>query len=69
MRIEELAPGMVQYLSPGEKLTFTNPSASQGDIGYVADRLHAIAAGIGITYEQLTEIYHRLIILLSEQGR
>lgn len=54
MRIEELAPGMVQYLSPGEKLTFTNPSASQGDIGYVADRLHAIAAGIGITYEQLT---------------
>lgn len=54
MRIEELAPGMVQYLSPGEKLTFTNPSASTGDVGYTNDRLHAIAAGIGITYEQLT---------------
>lgn len=54
MRIEELAPGMVQYLSPGEKLTFTNPSTSAGDVGYTNDRLHAIAAGIGITYEQLT---------------
>jgi len=54
MRIEELAPGMVQYLSKGEKITFTNPSASTGDVGYTNDRLHAIAAGIGITYEQLT---------------
>lgn len=54
MRIEELAPGMVQYLSKGEKITFTNPSASTGDVGYTNDRLHAIAAGIGVTYEQLT---------------
>lgn len=54
MRIEELAPGMVQYLAKGEKITFTNPSASTGDVGYTNDRLHAIAAGIGITYEQLT---------------
>lgn len=54
MRIEELAPGMVQYLSKGEKITFTNPSVSTGDVGYTNDRLHAIAAGIGITYEQLT---------------
>ena len=30
MRIEELAPGMVQYLAKGEKITFTNPSASTG---------------------------------------
>ena len=54
MRIEELAPGMVQYLSKGQKITFTNPSVSTGDVGYTNDRLHAIAAGIGITYEQLT---------------
>jgi len=55
MRIEELIPGMVQYLSPGEKLTFTNPSTSQGDIGYIRDRLREFAVGCpSLTYEQLT---------------
>ena len=54
MRIEELAPGMVQYLSKGEKMTFANPSASTGDVGYTNDRLHAIASGAGVTYEQMT---------------
>lgn len=53
-RIEELSPVMVQYLNPGEEITFSNPSASAGDVGYTNDRLHAIAVGAGITYEQLT---------------
>ncbi len=53
-RIEELAPGMVEYLSSGESVTFNNPPASTGYAEYVNTRLHAIAAGIGITYEQMT---------------
>ncbi len=53
-RIEELAPGMVEYLSNGESVTFNNPPASTGYAEYVNNRLHAIAAGIGITYEQMT---------------
>lgn len=53
-RLEELAPGMVEYLSTGEKITFNNPPASTGYAEYVNTRLHAIAAGIGITYEQMT---------------
>jgi len=53
-RLEELAPGMIEYLSGGERITFNNPPASTGYGEYVNTRLHAIAAGIGITYEQMT---------------
>lgn len=53
-RIEELAPGMVEYLGSGESVTFNNPPASTGYVEYVNNRMHAIAAGIGITYEQMT---------------
>lgn len=53
-RLEELAPGQIEYINPGESITFNNPPASQGYGEYVNTRLHAIAAGIGVTYEQLT---------------
>lgn len=53
-KIEELSPGMVQYLNSGEEITFSNPSTSSGDVGYTNDRLHAIAVGAGVTYEQMT---------------
>ncbi len=53
-RIEEISPGMVQYLSGGEKITFNNPPSSSGDVGYTNDRLHAIAVGAGVTYEKMT---------------
>lgn len=53
-KLEELSPGMVEYLATGEKITFNNPPASTGYAEYVSARLHAIAAGIGITYQQMT---------------
>ncbi|SFJ04472.1 phage portal protein, partial [Nitrosomonas sp. Nm34] len=53
-KLEELSPGMVEYLSSGEKITFNNPPASTGYAEYVSARLHSIAAGIGITYQQMT---------------
>jgi lambda family phage portal protein len=53
-KIEELAPGTIEYLGLGERVTFNNPPASTGYADYVNTRLHAIAAGIGITYEQMT---------------
>lgn len=52
--LEELAPGQVEYLKPGEKITFNNPPASTGYGEYINARLRAIAAGCGITYEQMT---------------
>lgn len=53
-RTERLSPGMIQYLSPGEEVTFGTPSTSAGYASYLKVQLHAVAAGIGTTYEQLT---------------
>ncbi|WP_299082817.1 phage portal protein [uncultured Paraglaciecola sp.] len=53
-RIEELSPGMVEYLGTNESITFNNPPASVGYSEYVSNRLHSIAAGAGVTYEQMT---------------
>lgn len=53
-RIENLSAGMIQYLKPGEAVSFGAPGAVQGYNEYIRTQLHAIAAGAGITYEQLT---------------
>jgi lambda family phage portal protein len=53
-RIEQLAPGMINYLRADEDVQFGNPSGSEGDVDYLIQQLHAVAAGAGITYAQLT---------------
>jgi lambda family phage portal protein len=53
-RIENLSAGMVQYLKPGQDITFGAPQNSGGYADYTKTQLRAIAAGVGITYEQLT---------------
>jgi hypothetical protein len=45
---------MVQYLKPGQDITFGAPKNSGGYADYTKTQLRAIAAGVGITYEQLT---------------
>ncbi|MEY4967289.1 MAG: hypothetical protein RL274_2872, partial [Pseudomonadota bacterium] len=53
-RIEALGAGLIQYLKPGQDIRFGAP-ANGGDYGaYTKTQLRAIAAGIGITYEQMT---------------
>lgn len=52
--IDELAPGMMSYLRPGEKVTFANPSSSGQFEPVSLAALMAMAAGAGITYDQLT---------------
>lgn len=53
-RREKFEPGMIEYLKPGESVTTASPSASGGYGEYMNVQLHAIAAGLGITYEQMT---------------
>jgi lambda family phage portal protein len=53
-RIEQFRPGMIEYLHPGEDVRFGNPSSDGNYESYERVQLHAIAAGLGITYEQLT---------------
>jgi lambda family phage portal protein len=53
-RIESFEPGMIEYLEPGKDVKFAAPSASGGYAEYMRFQLHAIAAGVGLTYELLT---------------
>ena len=53
-RIESFEPGMIEYLSPGKDVKFATPSHAGGYGEYMRVQLHAIAAGVGLTYELLT---------------
>lgn len=53
-RIENLSAGMIQYVKNSEGVTFGAPASANGYNDYIRTQLHAIAAGAGITYEQLT---------------
>ena len=53
-RGETFRPGMIKYLAPGQDVKFATPAAVGGYPEYIRVQLHAIAAGAGVTYEQLT---------------
>ncbi len=53
-RIETFSPGMVAYLEQGEELQTVSPSGSMQFDGVLKYTLFALAAGAGITYDQLT---------------
>lgn len=53
-RVEQLFPGMVEYLGIGESVTFSDPKSSGGYADFQRFGLRAIAAGIGIPYELMT---------------
>lgn len=53
-KVEVFRPGMIEYLQPGEDVRFGSPSSDGNYESYERVQLHAIAAGLGITYEQLT---------------
>ncbi len=53
-RLEALRPGLINYMEAGDDVTFGKPPESEGYVEYMRFELHAIAAGIGVTYEQLT---------------
>lgn len=49
-----MSPGQLTRLDPGEEVQFGQPSASSSFEPYVLHAAMAIAAGTGITYDQLT---------------
>ncbi|MGE3667818.1 MAG: phage portal protein [Steroidobacteraceae bacterium] len=67
-RIETLSPGMIFYGSDGQEITFGSPGAISKD-EYTTDQLHAIAAGIGVTYEQLTGDYSEVTYLSARAAQ
>jgi lambda family phage portal protein len=53
-RTQQIQPGMIEYLLPEEDVSFGSPPQSEGDDDWQIMLLHAIAAGCGVTYAQLT---------------
>jgi len=53
-RVEAFEPGMIEYLEPGQDVTFASPTHAGGYADYMRMQLHAVAAGLGLTYELLT---------------
>ncbi len=53
-RLERMAPGQFHYGAPGDEVEFGSPPESTGYVEFMRHELHAVAAGIGITYEQMT---------------
>lgn len=49
-----LEPGVLIKLLAGEKISFATPTVAPGFGDFMRISLHAVAAGMGITYEQLT---------------
>lgn len=53
-RVETMSPGMIEYLPHSTDVKFASPSSGANESEFTIDELHAIAAGAGITYEQMT---------------
>jgi lambda family phage portal protein len=51
---EKLEPGIIQYLSPGEQVTFASPPNTTGYGEHTKRLQQASAAGLGVTYESMT---------------
>lgn len=51
---ENLEPGIIEELPPGKTVTFANPPSVENYKEFTSTHLHAIAAGLGISYEAFT---------------
>jgi lambda family phage portal protein len=68
-RVDDLSPGMIEYLRPGETIEFSNPTASDGYEESCRVELRDIAAGTGVTYEQLTGDYSQVNFTSGRMGK
>lgn len=51
---EKVEPGIIEFLPSGKEVQFANPPSVENYREYTGTLLRAIAAGIGVTYEVLT---------------
>lgn len=58
MPVINMAPGVIERLAPGEKITWNNPTRPAGNYEpFMRAQMRGIAAGLSITYEELTGDY------------
>lgn len=62
-------PGMILNLAPGKTVTVANPPASTDHQTYSATALRGVAAGFGVTYEDLTGDYSQVNFSSARMSR
>jgi lambda family phage portal protein len=64
-----LEPGMFMSLPPGRDIKFTQPPACNDHASYSAVTLRGVAAGLGVTYEDLTGDFSQTNYSSGRMGR
>jgi lambda family phage portal protein len=66
--LEAFEPGMISHLSPGKDVKFASPPATTSD-SFTHRNLRRIAAGLGVTYEDLTGDYSQVNFSSARMSR
>ena len=66
--LERMEPGKISYLQLGEQVTFNSPPVHNSFDQYVQTQMRGIAAGIGITYESLSNDYSNVNFSSAKMG-
>lgn len=67
-RVEAFEPGMIVHLPPGKEVTTASPPQLTGD-ALSTRLLRKVAAGLGVTYEDLTGDYSQVNFSSARMGR
>ncbi|MCC4234534.1 phage portal protein [Sphingobium soli] len=68
-QLDYVESGTVQYLRPGEEITFPSPPGVDGYMDYSKVSQRAIAAGLGVPYEMLTGDLSEVSFISGRLGR
>lgn len=68
-QIDTLEPGMILNVPPGREIEVVSPPSVREYDGYSKTQLRAIAAGIGVTYEDLTGDYSEMSFSSARMSR
>ena len=66
--LEKIEPGAIEYLPPGRKIEVAQPPVTTGYEGFVKNSLRGISAGIGTSYESLTNDYSNVNFSSGRMG-
>lgn len=69
LRTDTFEPGMILSLPPGKDVTVASPPQATDHQSYSATALRGIAAGLGVTYEDLTGDYSQVNYSSGRLGR
>lgn len=67
--LEDLEPGQINYLDPGQSVEFSRPPNPADMGGFSRDYLRQIAASLDISYEELTGDYSQVTFSSARMGR